>query len=60
MKKEKFNGRLLTAQEMKNVKGGHIFIPSSQIIICPVCDQLIELGPYSYYIVCPHCSPLCK
>lgn len=56
MKNKKRNGRLLTNNEMKKVKGGHIFSVSQCDGRCPVCRQRIEFNTYSYYINCPHCS----
>ena len=56
MKKEKFNGRLLTAEEMKNIKGGHIFLTSASDDKCPLCGEWVEIVTYTHYIVCPHCG----
>lgn len=56
MKNKNLYGNPLTEQEMKKVMGGYVFSYSEHGRRCPACGEWVELGTYSYYIVCNHCG----
>ena len=56
MKEKKYNGHLLTNKEMKEVAGGHVFPVSQCDGRCPACGEWIEIGTYTYYLICPKCG----
>ena len=56
MKTKKNWGQPLSEQEMKSVKGGHVFSSSECGVRCPACGKDVEISLYSPYIICTNCG----
>ena len=56
MKNQKKIGRPLSDEEMKGIKGGHIFSASQYGARCPLCGKESDCNAYTYYIVCENCG----
>ena len=52
MKNQKNLGYPLSEQEMKSIKGGHVFTSSEYGVRCPLCGREAERNTYTYYIKC--------
>lgn len=55
MKNQKNLGQSLSEQEMKNIKGGHVFTSSEYGVRCPACGREVNVNTYTYYITCDNC-----
>lgn len=58
MKNQKNLGQPLSEQEMKSIKGGHIFSSSEYGVRCPLCGREAERNTYTYYIKCENCGSI--
>lgn len=58
MKNQKNLGQPLSEQEMKSIKGGHIFSSSEYGVRCPLCGREVETNVYTYYIRCENCGSI--
>lgn len=56
MKNQKNLGQPLSEQEMKSIKGGHVFTSSEYGVRCPACGREAERNTYTYYITCWNCG----
>jgi len=56
MKNQKKLGHPLSEQEMKGIKGGHIFSASQYGVKCPLCGEENERNAYTLYIICDNCG----
>ena len=56
MKNQKNLGQPLSEQEMKSIKGGHVFTSSEYGVRCPLCGREAERNTYTYYITCWNCG----
>lgn len=56
MKNQKKSRQPLSEQEMKGIKGGHVFSSSQYGVRCPLCGRETESNAYSYYIKCRNCG----
>ena len=55
MKNQKNLGQPLSEQEMKSIKGGHVFTSSEYGVRCPACGREVNVITYTYYIICDNC-----
>ena len=55
MKNQKNLGQSLSEQEMKSIKGGHVFTSSEYGVRCPACGREVNVNTYNYYITCDNC-----
>lgn len=55
MKNQKYLGQSLSEQEMKSIKGGHVFTSSEYGVRCPACGREVNVNTYTYYITCDNC-----
>ena len=55
MKNQKNLGQPLSEQEMKSIKGGHVFTSSEYGVRCPACGREGNVNTYTYYIICDNC-----
>ena len=58
MKNQKNLGQPLSEQEMKSIKGGHVFTSSECGVRCPLCGREAERNTYTYYIKCENCGSI--
>ena len=58
MKNQKNLGQSLSEQEMKSIKGGHVFTSSEYGVRCPLCGREVETNVYTYYIRCENCGSI--
>ena len=58
MIKQKNLGQALSEQEMKDIRGGHIFSSSEYGVRCPACGREAERNTYTYYITCENCGSI--
>lgn len=58
MKNQKNLGQALSEQEMRGIKGGHVFSSSEFGIRCPLCGRETDRNTYTYYITCWNCGSI--
>ena len=46
----------LSEQEMKGIKGGHVYSSSQYGARCPLCGEENDCNVYTFYIVCENCG----
>ena len=56
MNNQKKSRQPLSEQEMKGIKGGHIFPASQYGVKCPLCGRESERNAYTLYIICDNCG----
>ncbi len=56
MNNQKKSRQPLSAQEMKDIKEGHIFSASQYGVKCPLCGEENDYHVYTLYIVCRNCG----
>lgn len=56
MKNQKKSRQPLSEQEMKGIKGGHVYSSSQYGARCPLCGKENDCNVYTFYIVCRNCG----
>ena len=56
MNNQKKSRQPLSEQEMKGIKGGHVYSASQYGARCPLCGEESERNAYTLYIICDNCG----
>ena len=56
MNNQKKSRQPLSEQEMKGIKGGHVYSSSQYGARCPLCGEENERNAYTLYIICDNCG----
>ena len=56
MNNQKKSRQPLSEQEMKGIKGGHVYSSSQYGARCPLCGKENDCNVYTFYIVCENCG----